>query len=97
MAWINCDSERWSRFGLSVNGNGTAVRPLLRGLSAYELDYSRDSNWIAYTLYPEHSVWRCRRDGSDQRQLSPPGMVAHQPHWSPDDTRIAFMGRQREK
>src|SRR5205085_2125745 len=34
-------------------------------------------------------------DGSDPRQLSPSDIEAHQPHWSPDGTRIAFMGKRK--
>ena len=77
-----------------VSGGETTLRPVLPGVPAYELDYSRDGRWIAYTLFPEHSLWRCRIDGSEPRQLSPSGMEAHQPHWSPDGARIAFMGKR---
>ena len=81
---------------LPVPGAEGAVKPARPTPSAYELEYSRDGNWIAYTLYPEQTIWRCRTDGSDTRQLTPAGMEAHQPHWSPDGTRIAFMGRKRD-
>jgi hypothetical protein len=67
---------------------------ILPGAQAYELDYSRDGQWIAYTRYPENSVWRCRIDGTDRKQVTPPDIEAHQPHWSPDGTRIAFVGRR---
>jgi Tol biopolymer transport system component len=80
---------------IPVLGGGATGRLLLPGVPAYELDYSRDGKWIAYTLYPEHTIWRCRTDGSDLRQLTPLGLEAHQPHWSPDATRIAFMGKRR--
>jgi Tol biopolymer transport system component len=81
---------------LPVSGQEGGVKPAIPGLSAYELEDSRDGQWIAYTLYPEHTIWRCRVDGSEPRQLTPSGMVAHQPHWSPDGTRIAFMGRRAD-
>ncbi len=68
-------------------------RQILPGVPAYELDYSRDGQWIAYTLFPEHSIWRCRVNGTDALRLTAPGIEAHQPHWSPDGTRIAFMGK----
>jgi Tol biopolymer transport system component/DNA-binding winged helix-turn-helix (wHTH) protein len=79
---------------LSDSGYAAAGKAVPPGGSAYELDYSRDGQWIAYTLYPEHTIWRCRIDGSEPRQLSPPGLIAHQPHWSPDGAQIAFMGRK---
>ncbi len=78
---------------LATDGRATIGKPLLPGVPAYEVDYSRDGKWMTYTLFPEHTIWRCRLDGGDAKQLSPPGVVAHQPHWSPDGTRIAFMGK----
>jgi Tol biopolymer transport system component len=80
----------------SPEGHG-AGKLLLPGVPAYELDYSRDRQLIAYTLFPDHSIWRCRRDGSDGKQLTPAGMEAHQPHWSPDGTRVAFTGKAAGK
>jgi Tol biopolymer transport system component len=78
---------------LPVSARAEEQKTILPGVSAYELDYSRDGQWVAYTRFPEHTTWRCRLDGSDARQISPPGLEAHQPHWSPDGTRIAVMGR----
>lgn len=71
-------------------------RPLLPGVPAYELEYSRDRRWIAYTLFPEHTIWRSRVDGGEALRLTPPGIEAHEPHWSPDGTRIAFMGKSSQ-
>jgi Tol biopolymer transport system component len=73
------------------------LKPVLPGVPAYELDYSRDQTLVAYTRFPDHSIWRCQPDGSAPRLLTPPQMIAHQPHWSPDGTRIAFMGKKAEK
>jgi Tol biopolymer transport system component/DNA-binding winged helix-turn-helix (wHTH) protein len=68
--------------------------PYLNGIASYELDFSRDGSWIAYTRYPDHTIWKSRIDGSDPTQLTPPEIEAHQPHWSPVDGRIAFMGHK---
>jgi DNA-binding winged helix-turn-helix (wHTH) protein/Tol biopolymer transport system component len=78
---------------LPLLGHEETSKAVLAGVPAYELDYSRDGKWITYTLFPEHTIWRCRLDGTDHRQVSPPGLEAHQPHWSPDGTRIAFMAK----
>src|SRR5208283_2206683 len=68
--------------------------PFLAGISAGELDFSRDGKWVTYVTYPEQSLWRSRVDGSDRLQLSYPPVVAGLPHWSPDGTQIAYVDIQ---
>ncbi len=63
------------------------------GLPAYELDYSRDHQWVTYTYLPDHTLWKARSDGSNRIRLTNSGVEAHQPHWSPTGDRIAFMGK----
>jgi WD40 repeat protein len=79
---------------VSLPPSGTGTERVLPTVSGYEIDYSRDGSAIAYTRFPDHTIWRGKPDGSDLRQLSPAGIEAHQPHWSPDGTRIAFMGKR---
>ena len=64
--------------------------PILDGIFASDVDYSRDHLWITYVLFPEQTLWRCRADGSERLQLTFPPMQAILPHWSPDGRRIAF-------
>jgi Tol biopolymer transport system component len=66
--------------------------PYLGGVSAGEIDFSRDRQWIAYKAYPDDTLWRSRLDGSEKLQLSVPPMVASMPRWSPDGTQVAFVG-----
>ncbi len=63
----------------------------LSGISAGELDFSRDGKWVTYVSYPDNALWRSRVDGSEPLQLTFPPMFAHLPRWSPDGTQIAFV------
>jgi Tol biopolymer transport system component len=65
--------------------------PYLGGVSAGELDFSRDRQWVAYKAYPDNTLWRSRVDGSEKLQLSSPPMVAAMPRWSPDGKQVAFV------
>ena len=64
--------------------------PFLSGISAGELDFSRDRKWITYASYPDASIWRCSAEGSDRVQLTYPPSEAGLPRWSPDGTQIAY-------
>ncbi|HXM94195.1 MAG TPA: protein kinase [Candidatus Dormibacteraeota bacterium] len=68
--------------------------PFLSGISAGELDFSRDGKWIVYVSYPDRSLWRSRADGSERVQLTFPPTSAMLPHWSPDGTQIVFSNIQ---
>jgi eukaryotic-like serine/threonine-protein kinase len=68
--------------------------PFLSGISAGELDYSRDGQWVTYASYPDGTLWRSRSDGSDRLQLTYPPVSAGLPRWSPDGTQIAYVARQ---
>ncbi len=67
--------------------------PFLNGISASEVDFSRDGKWVTYVTIPDGSLWRSRADGSERLQLvSYADGYAGLPRWSPDGTRIAFLG-----
>ena len=68
--------------------------PFLSGISAGELDFSRDGKWVTYISYPDNTLWRSRTDGSDRFQLTYPPAVAALPRWSPDGTQIAYIDAQ---
>jgi serine/threonine protein kinase/Tol biopolymer transport system component len=64
--------------------------PFLSGISADQLEFSRDGNWIVYISEPNGSLWRSRLDGSERLQLTFPPAVALLPHWSPDGSQIVY-------
>jgi Tol biopolymer transport system component len=80
---------------VSLPHPGSVWRPYLGGIPAYELDFSKDGEWVAYVRSPDHTLWKSKVDGSQPAQLTSLDVEAQQPHWSPEGTRIAFMGRQR--
>jgi eukaryotic-like serine/threonine-protein kinase len=64
--------------------------PYLDELSAEGVALSGDGRWVAYTAFPEGTLWRSRTDGSERLQLTYSPSVAALPRWSPDGTQIAF-------
>ena len=66
--------------------------PFLGGISAGEVEVSRDGKWVIYVTYPDRTLWRSKVDGSDRLQLTYPPMNAALAHWSPDGQQIAFAG-----
>lgn len=65
----------------------------LPGLSADQLDFSRDGKRITYVTYPEGDLWCSRVDGMERLQLTFSPMQTYLPRFSPDGEQIAFMGR----
>jgi DNA-binding winged helix-turn-helix (wHTH) protein/Tol biopolymer transport system component len=64
--------------------------PYAQGISADQVAFSRDGQWMAYIEFPDDTLVRSRLDGTDRRQLTFPPMRAFNPQWSPDGTQIAF-------
>jgi Tol biopolymer transport system component/DNA-binding winged helix-turn-helix (wHTH) protein len=63
--------------------------PFLGGISAGEVDFSRDGKWVAYVS--DGTLWRSRVDGRERLQLTSPPVSAFLPRWSPDGTQIAYV------
>jgi len=81
-----------------VHFDGKAgFEPYLNGSSIRDLSFSPDGKWIAYVTVPEAQLWRSRVDGSERLQLTPDGMSAGLPGWSPDGKQIVFMGTDFKK
>jgi len=66
--------------------------PFLGGISASDVDFTRDQQWVTYVSLPEGTLWRAKPDGSARLQLTYPPMRTGLAHWSPDGQQIAFSG-----
>jgi eukaryotic-like serine/threonine-protein kinase len=66
--------------------------PLLSGISADSVSFSKDGLWVAYVSFPEGTLWRSKSDGSQRIQLTYPPLVAVLPSWSPDGRQVVFYG-----
>jgi Tol biopolymer transport system component len=54
------------------------------------VSFSPDRATIAWTSYPEGTLWRSRLDGTERVQLTQGPSIARFPHWSPDGSAIVF-------
>src|SRR5262249_14406276 len=61
----------------------------LSGISAEQLNFSRDGQWVTYVTYPEAVLWKSRIDGSHRQQLTVRPLQASVPRWSPNGQQIA--------
>ena len=64
--------------------------PFLSGISAEDVVFSKDGQWLAYVSYPEGILWRSKPDGTQKIQLSSAPLFAALPRWSPDGKQIVF-------
>lgn len=66
------------------------LQPFLGGISAVYVSFSNDGKSVAYVSYPDATLWKADRDGSNPVELSSPPIGAFLPRWSPDGKRIVF-------
>ncbi|HEY7303310.1 MAG TPA: hypothetical protein VH601_04305 [Bryobacteraceae bacterium] len=78
---------------LRYDAKRTEFVPLFPGLSADDVNFSRDGEWMTYVTYPQNELWRSRLDGSSRQQLTSAPMRVTTARWSPDGRQIAFEGR----
>ncbi len=69
----------------------------LGGMSAQDVAFSKDGQWIAYVSFPEGTLWRSKLDGTEKLQLSSPPLYAMLPQWSVDGKEIVFYDREPSK
>jgi eukaryotic-like serine/threonine-protein kinase len=64
----------------------------LPGITGGFIDYSPDGEWVAWVDTTDRTLWRARRDGGERLQLTLPPLEAALGRWSPDGSRLAFVG-----
>jgi Tol biopolymer transport system component/DNA-binding winged helix-turn-helix (wHTH) protein len=69
--------------------------PYLSGISAGDVETSRDGSMLTFIRYPEATLWRSKVDGSEAAQITGPSLHTGLPHWAPDSQRIAFTGTRQ--
>ena len=86
-------------FAIGTKQRGELVRydmnskqfvPMLPGISAFNPTFSSDGKWVAYTSYPDHTLWRSRTDGTDRLQLTDPPAQVSFPFISPDGKQVTY-------
>jgi WD40 repeat protein len=94
---VSRDGKRIFAIGTKQRGevvrykvNSKQFQPFLSGISAFGPTFSSDGKWVAYTSYPDHTLWRSRSDGTDRLQLTYPPMHVLYPFVSPDGTRVVY-------
>jgi serine/threonine protein kinase/Tol biopolymer transport system component len=64
--------------------------PFLNGISANNIEFSRDGQWVTYISFPEGNLWRSRTDGTEKLQLTTSPLFVTWVSWSPDGRQLAF-------
>jgi Tol biopolymer transport system component len=77
---------------------GTSGKPVAVTEGSLQLwfpDVSPDGQWLtAYSMGEQRHIYIMRRDGTNQRDLTPDTYRHAWPRWSPDGQRIAFTSRR---
>lgn len=97
---FGADSQRIYAVGLQRRGEMLRYSPatheftpFLGGISADQVDFSRDRHWLVYVTYPDGILWRARVDGSQALKLTDSTLHVLAPKWSPDGSQISFLAR----
>ncbi len=67
-----------------------SLQPLLGGISAEYISFSPDGKSVTYVSYPDGTLWKAGRDGSNRVQLANGPDLIYNPRWSPDSKHIVY-------
>jgi Tol biopolymer transport system component len=79
---------------MRYDAKAKAFVPFLGGISAQDVSFSKDGQWVAYCTYPDGILWRSKLDGSQKLQLSSSTLYVTLPIWSRDGNEILFYNRE---
>ena len=100
LSWPTPDKDGKRLFAFGLQYRSSPVRfdpshnsfvPYLTSQGIFDIAFSRDGKWVAYTA-EGLTLWRSRIDGSDALQLTTAPLQSTRPRWSPDGSRILFIG-----
>lgn len=92
-------------FVYGSNGKAEVVRfdlksrqflPILPGFPLTGVSYSANEEWVA-SISLDSTLARMKPDGTQRLVLTPAGLDAWEPRWSPDGKQIAFIGRRKNQ
>jgi Tol biopolymer transport system component len=86
--FARCDKLRGEL--VRYDGKLNQFIPFLGGISATDVAFSNDGEWLVYVSYPDQSLWRMRADGRERVRLTYPTAGASSPRISPDGTKVVF-------
>jgi len=91
----NMNSEHLDLLKFDVHSQ--EFSPFLPGVTADDVNFSRDGRLIAYIRVPDQTLWISRPDGAAVRQIEVHANHLELPRWSPDGKRLAFMAQTAGK
>jgi DNA-binding winged helix-turn-helix (wHTH) protein/Tol biopolymer transport system component len=82
---------QYRRSALRFDPANKTFGPYFGGQAMFDFAFSRGGKWVAY-IGDKQALWRSRADGTEALQLTSAPLRALRPRWSPDGSKILFVG-----